>query len=174
MSQKLYESLLRTFPDYPKKGINFIDWMPVVGNNAAMRELVKDMAEMVKDRQFTKVAGLETRGYLVGIPLADYLGVGFVPVRKKGKLPGKCLSQDYVLAYGTDTIEIQEDAIAADDVVLIVDDLLATGGTMEAANKLIARKCQNIVDLFFIELEDLEGAKALKYPHYSLLKMKEN
>jgi len=174
MSKKLYEKLIRTFPDYPKKGINFIDWMPVVGNNEAMRELVKDMAEMVKDKHFTKVAGLETRGYLVGIPLADYLGVGFVPVRKKGKLPGKCLSQDYVLEYATDTIEIQEDAITADDAVLIVDDLLATGGTMDAANKLIARKCQNIVDLFFIELEDLGGAKVLRYPYYSLLKMKEN
>ncbi len=173
MSQKLYEKLIRRFPDYPKEGISFIDWMPVVGNPEAMRELVKDIAELVKGMHFTKVAGLETRGYLIGVPLANYLGLGFVPVRKKGKLPGKCLQQEYVLEYGSDVIEIQEDAITEDDSVLIVDDLLATGGTMEAANKLVARKTNKIVDLCFIELVDLGGTNLLKYPYYSLVKMRE-
>ena len=171
--KKIYEKLIRIFPDYPKKGINFIDWMPVVGNREAMRELINDMAELVSERKFTKVAGLETRGHLVGIPLAEKLGLGFVPIRKKGKLPGPCLSQEYDLEYGTDVIEIQADAVCADDKVLIVDDLLATGGTVEAANKLIGRRTKDIVDLFFIELEDLGGIKHLQYPSFSLLKMKE-
>ena len=101
------------------------------------------------------------------------VGLGFVPIRKKGKLPGPCMRQEYALEYGTDAIEIQEDAITSSDSVLVVDDLLATGGTMGAANKMIARKTNDIVDLFFIELEDLKGSKSLEYPYFSLIKMKE-
>ena len=171
--QKIYEKLIRTFPDYPKKGINFIDWMPVLGSPEALQVLTEDLANLVKGRHFTKLAALETRGYLIGLPLAKLLGLGFVPIRKKGKLPGPCMRQEYALEYGTDAIEIQEDAITSSDSVLVVDDLLATGGTMGAANKMIARKTNDIVDLFFIELEDLKGSKSLEYPYFSLIKRKE-
>lgn len=171
--EKKYIELIRTVPDFPVKGINFFDWMPVMGCPDALSMLIDDMLELVKGGNFTKVAALESRGYLLGLPMAERLGIGFVPVRKQGKLPGKCLRQEYLLEYGSDAIEIQEDAIRNDDRVLIVDDLLATGGTMNAANELIARITPNITDAFFIELTDIGGGQKLKYPYCSLLKMEE-
>lgn len=168
-----YGKLIRTFADFPIKGINFIDWMPVMYDAEALDALVEDMLALVKDQKFTKVAGLESRGFMVGIPIAKKLSVGFVPVRKKGKLPGPCIQQAYALEYGMDAIEIQEDAIKADDKVLVVDDLLATGGTMNAANKLIGKITKNITDIFFIELTDLDGKRFIDCPYYSLLKMTE-
>lgn len=169
----MYRKLIRLFPDYPQKGINFVDWMPVTGNPEAFSQLIDDMVALVKDVKIDKVAGLESRGFLLGVPMAERLGVGFVPVRKKGKLPGKCLAQEYELEYGKETIEIQEDALLPGEHVLIVDDLIATGGTMEAANELVSRITTNITDAFFIELTDVKGTEMLTRPCLSLLKMRE-
>ena len=163
---KKYIELIRTVPDFPVKGINFFDWMPVMGCPDALSLLIDDMLELVKGGNFTKVAALESRGYLLGLPMAERLGIGFVPVRKQG-------NQEYLREYGSDDKEIQEDVIRNDDRVLIVDDLLATGGTMNAANELIARITPNITDAFFIELTDIGGGQKLKYPYCSLLKMEE-
>ena len=168
-----YESLIRRFPDFPKPGIVFIDWMPVLGDARAFDELIKDMMALVSDQQFTKVASLETRGYFLGLPIAHELGVPFVPVRKKGKLPGPCISQEYALEYGKAAIEIQQDAISRGDAVLVVDDLLATGGTMRAANQLIGRITHRVFDLFFIELDGLHGAELLDAPFRSLYHTRE-
>jgi len=119
------------------------------------------------------VASLETRGYFLGLPIAHELGVPFVPVRKKGKLPGPCISQEYELEYGKAAIEIQQDAISREDAVLVVDDLLATGGTMRAANQLIGRITHRVFDLFFIELDGLHGAELLDAPFRSLYHTRE-
>jgi adenine phosphoribosyltransferase len=166
--EPLYKRLVRTFPNFPTPGITFIDWMPVLENAEARRQLTDALLDLVKGYEFTKVAGLESRGFLLGMPIAERLGLGFVPIRKQGKLPGPCISETYELEYGTAAIEIQKDAIRKGDKILIADDLLATGGTMAAANRLISRYTTDIVDLFFIELEDLGGSKKLEYPYFSL------
>lgn len=164
----LYKRLVRTFPDFPVPGITFIDWMPVLENPQARRQLTDALLDLVKDYRFTKVAGLESRGFLMGMPIAERLGLAFVPIRKEGKLPGPCIREKYQLEYGIASIEIQKDAIKPGDKILIADDLLATGGTMAAANRLIGRITTNIVNVFFIELEDLNGSKKLDYPYFSL------
>lgn len=165
-----YMQLIRHIPDFPKPGIMFIDWLPIMNNSRAYQRLISDLARLVKDFKFTKIAALESRGFLLGVSLSTYFGVGFVPIRKKGKLPGVVISQDYALEYGFDTIEIQDGMIHQDDAVLIVDDLLATGGTIKAANQLVSRFTQNIQDLFFIELKELRGGFQVEYPYKSLLK----
>lgn len=165
-----YTQLIRSIPDFPKPGILFIDWLPIMNNSRAYQRLIADLARLVKDFKFTKVAALESRGFLLGVALATYFGVGFVPIRKKGKLPGVVISQDYSLEYGFDTIEIQDGMIHQEDSVLIVDDLLATGGTIKAANNLVSRFTQNIQDLFFIELKELRGGFQVDCPYKSLLK----
>lgn len=164
----LYKRLVRTFPDFPTPGITFIDWMPVLENAQARRQLTDALLDLVKNYTFTKVAGLESRGFLIGLPIAERLGIGFVPIRKKGKLPGPCIAEKYELEYGTAAIEIQKDAIQPGDKVLIADDLLTTGGTMAAANRLIGSITTDIVNLFFIELEGLNGSEKLEYPYFSL------
>ena len=169
----MYKDLIRLFPDYPQKGINFVDWMPVMGNPEAYNRLIDDMVDLVKDLKIDKIAGLESRGYFLGVPIAQRLKVGVVPIRKRGKLPGECLSQDYILEYAKAAIEIQADAVKPGEHILVVDDLLATGGTMEAANKLLSNITTNINDVFFIELTDLNGKETLSRPSRSLLKMKE-
>lgn len=171
--EPLYTKLVRKFPDFPRKGITFIDWMPVLQSQEALSLLIADLADLIKDYQFTKVAALEARGFFLGVPLAKRLGVGFVPVRKKGKLPGPCFSKEFVLEYDEAAIEIQQDAFLPDDSVLLVDDLLATGGTMAAANELIGQITPHIVDLFFIELDGLDGYRLLDKPYRSLVHMTE-
>ena len=130
---------LRCIPDFPQKGINFRDVTTLFKNPECLRIMVDELYEIYKDKGITKVVGLESRGFILGGILAERLGAGFVPARKKGKLPGEKFSETYELEYGTDTIEMHTGSISSEDVVLIHDDLLATGGTMAAASRLVGR-----------------------------------
>jgi len=137
MSKESLIASLRTVPDYPKKGILFWDVTTLFKNPAAFKEVEDILYEEYKDKGITKVAGVESRGFVMGAALASRLGAGFVLIRKPGKLPAETVSLEYELEYGHDKIEIHTDAITPDDVVLVHDDLLATGGTASAAVKLV-------------------------------------
>ena len=152
---------LRDVPDFPKPGILFKDITPLLAAPEAMREAIDRLAAIDFGR-VQKVAAIESRGFLFGVPLAMRLGVGFVPVRKPGKLPWKTNRVEYVLEYGTDAVEIHEDAVLPGERVLLVDDLLATGGTMGAACQLI-EACRGIVVgcAFVVELRFLPGRQKL-------------
>lgn len=134
-----YESLITNIPDYPKKGIIFKDITTLLLDAEGFASAIHDIAEHFKDKGITKVAGTEARGFVIGAPLAIELGAGFVTVRKPGKLPRDVYSEEYELEYGTDTIEMHKDAIQPGDVVLIADDLIATGGTAVASAKLVQK-----------------------------------
>jgi adenine phosphoribosyltransferase len=153
--------LLRDVPDFPKPGILFKDITPLLASPAAMRETIARFAALDVGR-VDKVAAIESRGFLFGAPLAMELGVGFVPIRKPGKLPWKTNRVEYVLEYGTDAVEIHQDAVQRGERVLVVDDLLATGGTMGAACKLV-EACGGAVAacLFVVELAFLSGRPRL-------------
>ncbi|MDF1563489.1 MAG: adenine phosphoribosyltransferase [Deltaproteobacteria bacterium] len=165
-----FKDLIRDVPDFPKPGILFKDITPVLGDPEAFGQVIDRLADLVKDRKIDKVAGMEARGFIFGSVLALRLGVGFIPVRKKGKLPAASVSVTYDLEYGTDTLEMHEDALAEGETVLVVDDLLATGGTAAATGELIA-KAGGKVDsyLFVIELDFLEGRKKLGGEVHSLV-----
>lgn len=155
--EKLIKSI-RNVPDFPIPGIQFKDETTLFKDADCLKELSDELYEMYKDKGITKVAGIESRGFIMGPILAARLGAGFVPIRKPGKLPAATLEESYNKEYGTDTIQIHKDAISEDDVVLLHDDLLATGGTMKAAIKLTKRfspKC--IYVNFIIELTSLNG-----------------
>lgn len=159
----LLESAVHTIPDYPKKGIMFRDVTGILDNAEAFNLTINLLFEKYQHKGFTKIVGTEARGFLFGAPLALRLGVGFVPVRKPGKLPRATYSQEYQLEYGTDILEIHQDALTAKDKVLVVDDLLATGGTIEATHKLINRIGAQVTDAaFVISLPDLGGEKKLE------------
>lgn len=162
-SLALIKQSIKTIPDYPKAGILFRDVTSLLEEPAAYRASIELLAEEYKDQGFTKIVGTEARGFLFGAPLALALGVGFVPVRKPGKLPRETISQSYDLEYGQDVLELHIDAISADDKVLVVDDLLATGGTIEATVKLI-RKLGGQVNhaAFVISLPEIGGEKRLE------------
>lgn len=161
MSQD-YESLIRSVPDFPQPGIMFRDITPLLSDATALRTVVEDLAKPFRDAQIDQVVAIEARGYLLGAPLALALGAGFVPVRKAGKLPSRTLSADYALEYGHATVEMHEDALAADRRVLLVDDVLATGGTMEATIKLVEQTGAQIVGIaVLIELVGLGGRSHL-------------
>ncbi len=136
-SLALIKDSIKTVPDYPKEGIMFRDVTSLMENGAAFRLAIDLLKEHYRDRGFTKIVGTEARGFLFGAPLAVALGLGFVPVRKPGKLPRSTNAQSYELEYGMDTLEIHTDAIEPGDKVLVVDDLLATGGTIDATVTLI-------------------------------------
>lgn len=155
-------SSIKTIPDYPKKGILFRDVTSLMEDPKAYQATIQLLVEKYQSMGFTKVVGTEARGFLFGAPLALELGLGFVPVRKPGKLPRETLSQSYELEYGTDVLEIHTDAIHEGDKVLVVDDLLATGGTIEATVKLI-RKLGGEVShaAFVINLPDIGGEEKL-------------
>jgi adenine phosphoribosyltransferase len=156
------KSLIRTIPDYPKKGIMFRDVTTLLGNAAGFRETVARMAAPYAGAGVEAVAGIEARGFILGGAIADKLGCGFVPFRKRGKLPWKTVGQEYTLEYGVDLIEMHEDAIRPGERILIVDDLIATGGTAEAAVKLVQRSGGEIVGAtFIIDLPELGGMKKL-------------
>ncbi|CAM3687206.1 Adenine phosphoribosyltransferase [Vibrio aerogenes CECT 7868] len=159
----LIKSSIKSIPDYPKPGILFRDVTSLLENAKAYHATIQLMFEHYKNMGFTKVVGTEARGFLFGAPLAIELGIGFVPVRKPGKLPRPTIAESYELEYGVDTLEIHSDAIVAGDKVLVVDDLLATGGTIEATTKLI-RQLGGIVEhaTFVINLPDIGGAKRLE------------
>jgi len=156
------KSLVRTIPDYPKKGILFRDITTLIEHPQGFRESVEQLAEAHRHLGVTHVAGIEARGFIFGAGVAIALGVGFVPVRKRGKLPGQTIGQNYVLEYGVDTIEIHADVLDATHKVLLVDDLIATGGTAIAAVNLMRRTgavCDNAA--FVIDLPELGGAARL-------------
>ena len=157
------KKLIRTIPDYPKPGIMFRDVTTLLGDAQGFKAAVAALAEPYRTRPVDAVAGIEARGFILGGAIADKLGCGFVPIRKKGKLPWKTIGQDYTLEYGVDTIEIHADAIDKEERVLIVDDLIATGGTAEAAVQLVRRSGGDVVGAaFIIDLPDLGGRKRLE------------
>ncbi len=165
------ENKIRTIPDFPKKGIMFKDITTVLKDPEALAYCVDTLYEKYKNKGITKVIGIESRGFIIGAALAYRLGVGFVPIRKPGKLPAETIRQEYQLEYGTDVIEIHKDAIVHGEKVLLHDDVLATGGTMEAACKLVNQLGGVIVGLsFLIELSFLNPRKKLKnYDIFSLI-----
>ncbi|AUW37791.1 adenine phosphoribosyltransferase [Grimontia hollisae] len=153
---------IKTIPDYPKPGIMFRDITSLMENAEAYKATIELLVNKYKDRGFTKIVGTESRGFLFGAPLALELGIGFIPVRKPGKLPREVISESYELEYGTDTLEIHTDAIVEGDKVLMVDDLLATGGTIEATTKLIRRLGGDVTHAaFIINLPDIGGEQRL-------------
>lgn len=157
------KKLIRDVPDFPKKGIIFKDITTLLKNFDGMHNAVEELYNFIESKEITKVAGIESRGFILGGLLAQKLHAGFVPIRKPGKLPAETISESYSLEYGTDSIEIHKDAIQKDDKVLLHDDLLATGGTMEAACKLVERLGGEVVQIsFLIELTFLNGREKLK------------
>lgn len=153
---------IRSIPDFPKPGILFKDIMPVLKDPILLKAVVQYFAQQVKDQDIQYVVGIESRGFILGTPLAMEIGAGFVPIRKKNKLPGLVERHEYDLEYGTDIVEIQADALEAGARVVLVDDLLATGGTANAACKLIHRLNADVISIqFMIELEALNGRKVL-------------
>lgn len=166
------KDLIRSVPDFPKKGIVFRDITTLLKDSDGIKETLEQLYNISKNKKITKVVGIESRGFILGGALAVKLGVGFIPVRKPGKLPAEKISESYVLEYGTDSIEIHKDAIQPGDIVLLHDDLLATGGTMQAACKLIEKLGASIGQIsFLIELSFLGGRDKLKeYEVHSLIK----
>ncbi len=157
------KDFIRTIPDYPKPGILFRDITTLLGDAKGFRQAVDALVQLHKGAKFDLVAGIEARGFILGGAVAHQLGLGFVPVRKKGKLPWKTIGQEYALEYGTDTVEIHSDAVREGDRVLLIDDLIATGGTAEAAVKLVARAGGNVMAAsFVIELPELGGRERLE------------
>ena len=162
MDRAYLVSKLRTVPDYPVKGILFWDVTTLMKDAKALRMVVDATYELYKDKGITKVVGVESRGFIVGAALAVRLGAGFVPARKPGKLPASVVSESYDKEYGKDTVEMHTDSITPDDVVLIHDDLLATGGTVAAVNRMVRRFGPKAVyDNFIIELPALHGRARL-------------
>ena len=166
-------SLVRTIPDYPKPGIMFRDITTLLGDSAGFRDVVDALAGRFATAGVTKVAGIEARGFILGGAVAHRLGVGFVPVRKQGKLPYRVIGHDYDLEYGTDRIEIHVDAVETGERVLLVDDLIATGGTAVAASRLLQQAGAEVLgSAFIIELPELGGRaklEAMGQPVHSLI-----
>ena len=154
------KSLIRTIPDYPKAGILFRDITTLIADPAGLRAAVDGLARPFADAGVDCVAGIEARGFILGGAVANALGRGFIPIRKKGKLPSRTIGQEYSLEYGVDTIEIHADAIPQGARVLLIDDLVATGGTAAAAVELIRRSGGDIVAAgFVVDLPELGGAR---------------
>ncbi len=158
------KSHIRTIEHYPKQGIMFRDITTLLKDPVGFRMMIHELVNRYTGVKIDKVAGIEARGFILGAPLAHMLGVGFVPVRKKGKLPAEAVGQDYELEYGTDRIEIHTDAIEKGERVLLVDDLIATGGTAEAAVKLLQGEmgAEVIECCFAIDLPDVGGRERLE------------
>ncbi|WP_419726235.1 adenine phosphoribosyltransferase [Terrisporobacter petrolearius] len=163
---------VRVIEDFPKEGISFKDITTLLQDGKALKFAIDEIIADLKDKDVDVIVGPEARGFLMGTPVAYGMGVGFIPVRKPGKLPWEIESYEYDLEYGSNKLEIHKDAIKPGQKVAIVDDLLATGGTMEAAAKLIEKLGGEVVSMqFLIELEDLDGrAKLAKYNVNSLIK----
>ena len=172
MTLESLSSSIRCIPDFPKKGILFRDITTLLKNGPAFKKVIDLMADFCKGKKIDRVVVVESRGFILGSALAYKLGAGVVLIRKKGKLPGKTVSVNYDLEYGTDTLEMHADAIEPGQRVVIVDDLLATGGTSFAALKLVKKRKGRVAGiLFLIELMELKGRAKLKgYPIISLIK----
>ena len=163
MSADSLAALVRTIPDFPKPGIQFRDITTLLADPAGFAELVDRMATIARPLDADLIVGIEARGFILGAALAHALGVGFVPVRKAGKLPGKTVGIDYILEYGTDRLELHEGQVADGARVLLVDDLIATGGTALAAAQLLREQGATVLmALFAIDLPDLGGMAALE------------
>jgi adenine phosphoribosyltransferase len=158
-----FKPYIRTIPDHPKKGIQFRDVTTLFGNPRAFRAAVDALVQPYAGVRVDKVAGIEARGFILGGAVAHQLSTGFVPVRKKGKLPWKTLSEEYDLEYGKDQVEIHVDAVKPGDHVVVVDDLIATGGTAFAGIKLLERAGAKVIGcVFLVDLPDLGGADKIR------------
>ena len=158
-----FKSLIRTIPDYPKPGVMFRDITTLLQDAFGFRKAVDELVQPYAGARIDKVAGIEARGFILGGAVAHQLSVGFVPVRKKGKLPWETIGADYDLEYGTDRLEVHVDAVTKGDAILLVDDLIATGGTAEAAIRLIMEAGGAVVgSAFVVELPDLGGRKRVE------------
>jgi len=168
------KSLIRTIPDYPKPGVQFRDITTLLRDPFGFRKLVDDLVQPFAGQHIDAVAGIEARGFIVGGAVAHQLSTGFIPVRKQGKLPGETIGQSYELEYGTDRIEIHRDAVSQGQKVLVVDDLLATGGTAIATLNLLREAGASIVGCsFVVDLPDLGGRKRLEEEGVSVLALLE-
>lgn len=157
---------------FPKEGISFKDITPLIGDGAVFKALIDELADRLRELNVDYIAGPEARGFIFGVPLAYALGVGFVPIRKKGKLPQETVSITYDLEYGSDTLEIHKNSFKKGDRIALVDDLLATGGTINACAELIELAGGEIVSVdFIVELTELKGRERLQgYPVHSVVK----
>lgn len=166
------KSKVRVIEDFPKEGISFKDITTLLSDSEALRETVDVLCDKVKDLEFDYVVGIEARGFLLGMPMAYKLGKGFVPIRKPGKLPGNIIKKEYDLEYGKNVVEIDSDALKEGDKVLLIDDLLATGGTAKAALELVEATGAKVVCAgFLIELTDLKGIDHFEgYKTFTLIK----
>ena len=166
------KSKIRVIENFPKEGISFKDITTLTQDSEAFAEAIKQIEDQVKDLEFDYIVGIEARGFIIGAPLALKLGKGFVPVRKPGKLPGNIIKKEYSLEYGTNVVEIDADVFKKGDKVLLIDDLLATGGTAKAALDLVEEAGAEIVCVgLLIELEDLKGMDLFEgYKTFSLVK----
>ena len=158
------KSIIRQIPDFPKPGINFIDVTTLMQNPPAFKNTITELSKLADSHVISAIAGIESRGFIFGAPVAIELGVGFIPLRKPGKLPAETISESYLLEYGSDTIEMHRDAVNPGDSVMLIDDLLATGGTMAAAVKLLEKagaeveKIACVVELGFLQgRENIQG-----------------
>ena len=157
------KSHIRTIPHYPKQGVMYRDITTLLKDSVSFRATINELVKRYTGSKIDVVAAVEARGFIIGAALAFQLGVGFVPIRKKGKLPAETVGQDYELEYGTDRIEMHVDAVSKGDYVLLVDDLIATGGTAEAACKLVENMGGTITECcFVVDLPDLGGRKRLE------------
>src|SRR5271170_6768767 len=165
------KQFIRDVPDFPKKGIVFKDITPLLKDPKGFQFVIQHLADRYKDHGLKAIVAMESRGFIFGGALATHMGVGFVPVRKPGKLPWKTLQETYELEYGKDTLEIHEDSISKGDKVLILDDVLATGGTAAATIRLVERAGGEVVEAcFLIHLAFLNGQQKLKStPFYSII-----
>jgi len=168
VSYSSIKSKIRTIADFPKKGIQFRDITTLLSDPEGLRETIDAFSDFCKGKNITAVVGIEARGFILGSAVAYKLGLGFIPIRKKGKLPGKTISHEYALEYGTDTLEIHVDALKPGESVLLIDDLLATGGTCLAAAKLIEKCGAKVAEIeFIVDLPALGGGKKLAEQGYS-------
>ena len=174
MDTTYFENHIRTIADWPEAGVQFRDITPLLRDGEAFHALIETFAERYADAKIDAIAGIEARGFIIGAALANRLGCGFIPVRKAGKLPFETMSESYSLEYGQAIVEVHTDAAEAGDHVLVIDDLIATGGTILAAAKLMQRLGARIVEAaVVIDLPDLGGSERLQaagVPSFALLK----
>jgi len=164
----MIKKLIRTIPDFPKAGIRFRDITPLIGDAQGFAHVTRTFADRYHGK-VDKIAAIEARGFIFGSAIAHVLGAGFVPIRKPGKLPGKSIAHEYTLEYGSNKVEVHVDAVAKGERVLVVDDLLATGGTANAALTLLEQMGASVVECaFVVELNDLGGRKRIEQRGYGV------